>query len=311
METRGLQLFLSVVKFGSISKASETMNIAQPALGLQIRKLEDELGIPLFERHSRGVRPTEAGLLLAKHAEIILRNLDNAKQELTDFRAFPSGHVGIGLPPSTQETIAPELFRIISQDYPAMKLTIREALSYPLLRYLNNWELDAALVFDDRAGHSEDDLVFEPLASDHLMFVYPLEWQRDSAPTIGFADILKEKLILSTKPNFIRSEVERLAAGLRLTPAIIHEVDSVSAIRNLVSSGLGCSIMPRGAVASPVYADRIGVKRIVEPEIKRLLHLTYSRTRPFSNAAETAKDVLRQIVLAEIAKPHSDWQSVA
>ena len=118
MDLRSLRLYLAVLEHGSITKASEAAHVAQPALGLHIRKLEEELGLQLLERHSRGIRVTEAGALLAKHSEVILRYVDLAKEELTNYAKVPSGHFSIGLTPTAREAISVSLVERVSRDLP-------------------------------------------------------------------------------------------------------------------------------------------------------------------------------------------------
>ena len=97
MDFRQLRYFLGVYEAKSITKASERLNVAQPALGLQVRKLEEELGVDLFFRHSRGVTPTEAGQLLAVHARVLLRQFERVRQDLIDFGGQPHGRVAVGM----------------------------------------------------------------------------------------------------------------------------------------------------------------------------------------------------------------------
>jgi LysR family nitrogen assimilation transcriptional regulator len=280
--------------------------VAQPALGLHIRKLEDELGLQLLERHSRGIRATEAGALLAKHAEVILRYVDQAKEELTNYARVPSGNVTIGLTPTAREAIAIPLFERVSRDFPAVQLTVKEALSEMLVEYLLDGRIDAALVYNTREGG--DQLIFEPLASESMYFVYPLSEGRRESATIRLAEAISHRLILPTKPHLVRTEIDRLAEKISVTPNVVHEVDSMAAIRDFVSRGLGCSVMPRGAVMNLAYADSVGSQMVVEPHIKRLLHLAYSRRRSISKAFEAALSALKAVVEEETRRAGGQWQ---
>jgi LysR family nitrogen assimilation transcriptional regulator len=97
MDIKQLRYFLGVLEARSITKAADTMAIAQPALGLQIRKLEDELGVDLLVRHSRGITPTEAGLRLAQHAESLLRQFDRMHQDMVDFAGARRSLITVGM----------------------------------------------------------------------------------------------------------------------------------------------------------------------------------------------------------------------
>jgi LysR family nitrogen assimilation transcriptional regulator len=306
MDLRSLRLYLAVLEHGSITKTSENVHVAQPALGLHIRKLEEELGLQLLERHSRGIRVTEAGALLAEHAEVILRYVDKAKEEMKNYAKVPSGHISIGLTPTAREAVAVALFERVSREFPSVQLTVKEALSESLVRYLLDLRVDAALVYNTREGG--DQLVFEPLASESMYFVYPLKQGRRSEGTIPLAEVFRHRLILPTRPHLVRTEMDRLAASIGAAPNIVHEVDSMAAIRDFVSRGLGCSVMPRGAVMNVAYAETMGSQLVVEPEIKRILHLAYSRKRAISKAFEAAVGVLKTVVDEEKSRPDGQWQ---
>lgn len=306
MDLKGLRLYLAVLEHGSITKASESVRVAQPALGLHIRKLEEELGLSLLERHSRGIRATEAGSLLAKHAEVLLRYADEARLELTSYAKVPSGHVSIGLTPSAREAVAVELVDRVSRDLPEVHLTVKEALSEMLVEYLLSFRVDAALVYNAREGG--DQLVFEPLATESMYFVYPLSEGVRDGETITLAEVMEHRLILPTRPHLVRTEMDRLAANIGASPHIVHEIDSMAAIRDFVSRGLGCSVMPRGALANSAYKETMGSQLVVEPQIKRILHLAYSRRRSISKAFSAAVDALRAVVEAERARPDGQWQ---
>lgn len=306
MDLRSLRLYLAVLEHGSITKASESAHVAQPALGLHIRKLEEELGVQLLERHSRGIRVTEAGALLAKHSEVILRYADLAKEELTNYAKVPSGHFTIGLTPTAREALAVPLVERVSRSLPAVQLTVKEALSESLVEYLLDHRLDAALVYNTREGG--DQLTFEPLAGESMYFVYPLAEGLRKAPTITLAEVMRHRLILPTRPHLVRTEVDRLADSLGLKPNIAHEVDSMPAIRDFVSRGLGCSVMPHGAAVNAAYRKTIGSQLVVEPEIKRILHLAYPRRRSISKAFEAVIAALKSLVAEERSREGGQWQ---
>lgn len=308
MDIRSLKFFLAVLEQGSITKASESVHVAQPALGLHIRKLEEELDLQLLERHSRGVRATEAGELLARHAELILRDVELAKEEMTNYLKVPSGKITIGLTPTAREAIAVPLVARVSRDLPSVHLTVKEALSESLVEYLLNYRADAALVYNTREG--ADQLAFEPLANENMYFVYPLKEGVREPDTIPLAEVLQHRLILPTRPHLVRTEIDRLASNLEVTPEIIHEVDSMPAIRDFVARGLGCSVMPHGAASNIIYSGLVGSRLIVQPEIKRILHLAYLRRRSISKAFDATLRVLKTVVEEEKQRAGGQWQPI-
>ncbi|NBS12629.1 MAG: LysR family transcriptional regulator [Gammaproteobacteria bacterium] len=114
MDIKSLRLFLGIIKHRSITKASKHLYIAQPALGLYLRRLEDEIGVELVTRHARGVTPTAAGLKLAEHAERLISQMHYIKNELQNLRDTPSGPVLVGLTHGTGQLLAAQLTKRVA-----------------------------------------------------------------------------------------------------------------------------------------------------------------------------------------------------
>ena len=129
MDVKQLRYFLGVFDAKSITKAADLLFVAQPALGLQIRKLEEELGVELFSRHSRGVTPTEAGIRLANRARVLLSQFERVKQDILDFAEEPHGRVAIGMTPTTTLVLAAAVADRCREAYPEITLNILEGLS--------------------------------------------------------------------------------------------------------------------------------------------------------------------------------------
>lgn len=304
MDLKSLRLYLAVLEHGSITKASQYVNVTQPALGLHIRKLEQAVGVQLLERHSRGITVTEAGRTLAVHARNILKDLERAQVEMTRYAEVPTGHIAIGLTPTVREAIATPLVEKVTEKLGGVHLVIKEALSETLIEYLLSSRIDIALLYNTRAGGEQ--LNFEPMAVENMYFVYPLGEGGHRGQTITATDALRHKLILPTRPHLVRTEIDRLAEKLEIETEIIHEVDSSPAIRHLVASGLGWSVMPR----PPAWDRSVGAQRVVEPEIKRLLHIAYAKGRPISRAFEALIEIVAGVVEDERRRPDGHWRSL-
>src|SRR5690348_13499350 len=124
MDLRQLKYFVRVVELKSFTKAAEQLHIAQPSLGLQIRKLEDELETKLLERHSRGIEPTEAGLLLFQEANELLERAARTKQRILDMKGPPRGKVVLGMTPTVNALLSAELVRACHSELPQVALSI-------------------------------------------------------------------------------------------------------------------------------------------------------------------------------------------
>lgn len=304
MEIKGLRFFLGVLRYKSITKAAEHLYIAQPALGLQIRKLEDELGAQLFQRHSRGVTPTEAGLLLAKHAEVILRQLERAQQDLTDYGETPRGRVSIGLSPTTSQLLATTLAARVREAFPEISLNITEGLSEQLMEWVEKERVDIALTYNPG---STGDVVVEKLAGEVLHYVRLYGESGDRKP-VRMADVLDAPLVLPSRPHLLRLEVDDAARAIGREVRVACEVDSVPTIRAFVRAGFGATILPLGAVRRAVEEKSLEASPLTEPEIQRTLYIAYSPGRPPSKAFLSVSQILRAVIDEMVDSPIAGWR---
>ncbi len=305
MDIKGLRFFLGVLRYKSITKASEHLYIAQPALGLQIRKLETELGVQLFQRHSRGVTPTEAGLLLAEHAEVILRQVERARQDLQDHSQSPRGRVTIGLSPTTSQLLGTTLADRVREMYPEVALSISEGLSEQLMEWVDKGKIDLALTYNPNAT---GDIEVERLALEVLYFIRPPG--DGGAEPVKLAKALSDPLVLPSRPHLLRLQVDEAARSIGAEVDVACEVDSVPMIREFVKRGFGNTILPLGAVRAAVGNGTLRANRIVGPEIERTLYLAYSHERPPSKAFLSVADLVRDITVEMIDGGIAGWRGV-
>ncbi len=304
MDIKGLRFFLGVLRYRSITKAAEHLYIAQPALGLQIRKLETELGAQLFQRHSRGVTPTEAGLLLAEHAEVILRQVERACQDLHDYAKAPRGLVSIGLSPTTSQLLATILVERVREAYPDIVLRISEGLSEELMEWVNKEKIDLALSYNP---HATSDMVVERLACEALYFVRP---GGDAEPgPVALAEALASPLVLPSRPHLLRQHVDDAAKSIDMQVTLACEVDSVPLIRAFVKQGLGSTILPLGAVRKAVENGSVSTSLLADPEIERNLYLAWSHARPPSKAFLAVAEMLRTVIAEIVDEGIAGWRT--
>ncbi|NCW74892.1 MAG: LysR family transcriptional regulator, partial [Gammaproteobacteria bacterium] len=206
MDIKSLRLFLGIIKHRSITKASRHLYIAQPALGLYLRRLEDELGVELVTRHARGVTPTAAGLKLAEHAERLLSQMHYIKNELQNLRDTPSGPALVGLTHGTGQLLAAQLVKRIAIEYPDVSVCLRDSISESLAKMLNDGRLDLALCY---APSDDQDLRFKPVGMETLVLTY---WKdsvgQDVPEEVQFKDLVNYPLILPSKKFEYRKLVD-------------------------------------------------------------------------------------------------------
>lgn len=304
MTIRQLRYFLRIIELKSFSKAAAYLHVAQPALGLQIRKLEEELGVKLLNRHSRGITPTEAGLLLREHANIILRQIERAKLSLTDLSGPPRGKIAVGVTPTVNLILAAQLVERCIKDYPSVSLSIVGGMSEDLMKWVESDRLDLAFSYNPSAVQG---LVCEPLLIEDLCLISAAS-AAGNKTTATLEEAADLPLILPSMASGLRSLVEEAANGRGLKINTLLEIDSVTATKELVTKGIGHGILPLGAVKREVEDGRIVARRFTDPSLSRQMYLVYSAKRPASNATAAIREIMHAVVTENIKSGTWAWR---
>src|SRR4051812_30414437 len=166
MNLRQLRYFVSVVEAGNMTRAAEQLHVAQTALGMQIRQIEEDLGVALLIRHSRGVEPTKAGKLLHARALDILKLVEETRKEVSAAERDNSEVIRFGITPALMLIAGTELALTVRQNLPHVFLSVVEAMSHVLIESLTRGDVDFILSYDVpdqpqfyRTALLEDDLV--------------------------------------------------------------------------------------------------------------------------------------------------------
>jgi LysR family transcriptional regulator, nitrogen assimilation regulatory protein len=279
MDLKQIEYFLRVAELGSFTKAAQALNVAQPALSRQVRLLEVELRQNLLIRNGRGATPTEAGKLLLEHGRGILHQVERAREELGRVRGSLAGRVAIGLPPSLARVLTVPLTRVFKQHLPQASVSISEGLSVTMQEWLTNGRLDIAVLYNAQPA---PDIEITPLQDEELLLVQlrPPGLPEDPPPAaIGLREVASLPLVIPSRPNAIRMQVESAMANIGCRPTVALEIDGVSAILDLVADGAGAALLSRNAVASSVRPS-VFQTRAVNPPLRTKLCLAISSLRP-------------------------------
>lgn len=290
MDVRELKNFLKIVELGSIRRAAEVLGIAQPALGIQVRNLENDLGQQLLFRHSRGVRPTEAGSLLMAHAKIIIEDVAKAKRAFEDLDE-PMGSVSIGMTPPANGMLVADFYRLSIERFPRIRLNIIEAMSATLCQKLIAGEIELACIF----AKSVKGIRLEPLIQDHMVFVSTNDGKRQKRE-ITWRDVLNKPLILPPRESGFRLMLEEAAANSGSFLNVIIETHSQSLITSLVAQGIGHSVLPSQVIQRDVTGKILRTCRVVEPAFSSQMSLAYADTRPLSRSADAIRTFLFELI---------------
>ena len=258
MDLKQLEYFVRVAELGSFTKASNLLDIAQPALSRQIRLLETELRQNLLIRNGRGVAVTDAGKVLLEHGRGILHQVDRAKEDVSMVRGTLAGRVALGLPPSMAKIINLPLTREFRKMMPDAKLSIIEGLSVAMQESLLAGRLDIALLYNP--GFTSD-IETIPIFDEDLYFVSPKS-KNSSKSAIELEELAQLPLVMPGRPNALRMLLETELNKIGKKPNIALEIDGVMMILDLIEDSAGHGILPQYTINASGRKEQFDVRRI-------------------------------------------------
>ncbi|MDB5625344.1 MAG: transcriptional regulator [Tardiphaga sp.] len=294
MDLRRLRTFRSVAELGSLSKASDHLRVAQPALSRQIKLLEHELRVELFTRNGRGMVLTSAGQLLLDRTSGLVRQIEQVRDDLQSVGGTPSGRVVLGLVPTVSCVLSARFARRIIQTLPAVSLLIVESYGGHLVEWLHRGEMDLAIIY----GPSSDlHLSVETLGRDDVVAVGPRGSKLNERGEVDIAWLAAQKLVLPSHSHGLRALIERAAARKNLALKVLMEADSFRVLTSIVEEGIGFTLLPPSAVRNEVAEGRLETAVIARPAITRELILA----RPADRQPSVATNAISNLIRAEIA----------
>jgi len=301
MDFRRLSYFISLYEEGSITRAARRLHVVQPAVSMQIAKLEATVGQKLFERNSRGMTPTAAGRAMYAIYLPILRDLAGARQSMEALTGEVSGPVSVGVVFSMSERVLLPAIRSFSERYPGVRLSIVEGYTTTLVEWVSAAKVDFAIVIRPTRKVT---LAAEHIVSGEFILASNARLKTAVPATIGFKSLAKLKLVLPSRLHHLRTILDEHAgiAGIDLAPKM--ELDSINAIADLVAATDYFTVLPTTTLHNSLAAGLLRSHQIVSPKVARDLIAVHHPRRPLSAAAVALKDMLRK-QLIQISRPQS------
>jgi DNA-binding transcriptional LysR family regulator len=294
MDFRQLRTFSCVAELGSLSKASDTLRVAQPALSRQIKLLEHELRTELFTRNGRGMVLTEAGRLLLARTSGIVRQIDQIRDDIQSSKGPPSGQVVLGLVPTVSCVLSARFARACVEKFPGISLRIVESYSGHLVEWLHRGEMDLAILY----GRSADlHLNVESLGRDNIVAVGPRGCGLARKKGVDVGWLLRQRLVLPSHSHGLRALIEHAAAQRKIKLNIQLEADSFRVLTSLVEEGLGFALLPPSSVHAEVADGRLETAVVSKPMTRELIFAS-PIDRPVSTASLAVTALLREEVAA-------------
>jgi len=281
MEIHQLRYFVAVADEGSFSRAAAKVRVAQPSLSQQIRKLEAEVGQPLFDRLPRSVVLTEAGRCLIDYARQILASIGDARRSIDELKDEVSGRLAVGAIPTIAPYILPELVGKFQKHYPEVSLEIVEDVTDGITRRVEAGELDVALASTCQQSPT---LRRESVGNEPLLALVPEGHPLAKKTLVELDDLKSQRFLLLHEMHCLSQQVHHLLESRRLRPEIALAGSQLGTIANMVAAEIGVSIVPQMMVKHRAISGCVSLP-FAPPVPERELNLLYNPLRFQSKAA--------------------------
>ena len=279
---RQLQVFEAAARLGGYTRAAETLHLSQPAVSMQIRQLEEQSGMPLFDQIGKKVHLTDAGRTLYKHAQSILAQVNEAQLELEEMRGMRRGQLNITIA-STANYFAPRLLAAFCQRHPEVKVSLDVSNREHILELLKETDKDLAIM--GRPPEASD-LVAHPFMENPLVVIAAPGHPLAQARNIPLARLNEETFISREIGSGTRMAAERFfdEAGTRLTTAM--EMSSNEAIKQAVQAGLGLGVVSVHTLEMELALGRLVILDVQGFPILRHWYAVHRHGKRFSAVAQ-------------------------
>jgi len=285
-----LAAFHAVAEAGSVTLGAERLLVSQPAVSKQVKLLEREVGAKLFDRTATGVRPTDAGRLLADYARRIFSLAAEAEAAMSDQSGLRRGSLSVGAGPTLGTYLLPRALVYFRQRFPAIRLHTEVARAHLLRAALLDGAMDMAVT---NADVHWPDVEARAFMTDELVAIappsHPLARRRRVTPE----QLCREPFVVRETGSQTQSLVERTLAGHGHALDAVLALGSTEAVKEAVAEGLGVAMVSKLAVESDVARKRLAVLRVKGLSIRRPVYLLRARGRQESKAAHAFGCILK------------------
>ncbi|MCM3156728.1 LysR family transcriptional regulator [Bacillus subtilis] len=241
MEWEQLEYFQTLARIQHVTKAAETLSITQPALSRSIVRLENHLGVPLFDRQGRSIKLNKYGEIFLKRVDSMIREYTEGKEEIQSLLKPDQGEVSLGFLHTLGTTIVPNLIGAFKDQYPNVHFQLNQSHSNQLLDKLKSGELDLCLL---ASFPVESNIMWKPLWKEELFLYLPKNHVLATREDITLNEIANEPFVLMKEGFALRVTIDHIFEQVNITPNIVFEGEEAATIAGFVAAGLGVSILP-------------------------------------------------------------------
>jgi LysR family hydrogen peroxide-inducible transcriptional activator len=286
-------------------KAAEACFVTQPTLSMQIKKLEDELGVLLFDRSRQPIMSTEIGKKVIAQARIIAKETNLIKDILADFKGNIGGTLKIGIIPTIASSLLPNFIKVISKNYPELRLDIKELLTHEIVDELQNDKLDFGIV---STPLNDSSIIEEHLYSEKFKVFLNEKHPGYNKETISSEDLLLDKLWLLSEGNCFRTQTLNLCT---FNPtqfqqfALEYESGSLYTLRKIVEIEGGATILPQWECILLSEKAKKSIRNFEDQSASRDVGIIYTKHYAKESVINKVKNLIIQAIPQEIKKNQS------
>ena len=295
MRIRQLEYFVEICRTGSITRAATNLNVAQPALGMQIRSLEEEFGTKLLKRTPRGTVTTLAGDIFREEAEAIINRVRFMKQRLNELKKAEVNTLKLGLTPSLANLMTGRLLEAIDAARLPVAVQIFEEFSHILIARLERGELDMALAYSVPEGCR---LPHESILHEELKLIFAPGSEFDCDGPLEFHDLVKVPFVMPSERDYLRRTINEVLRRENLSLNIIYQVESMPAMKDLILRRKACGILPFGNVVREMEAGSLRARSIVNPSLTRTLYQIWPTGMALGKKEQLVSSVIQSLLPA-------------
>lgn len=260
MDIKPLRYFSAIAKTESFTKAALQLGVAQPAVSMAIKKLEQDLGLTLIHRADRHIGLTDEGKKLLVHAEKILQATDDALLEMSELKGLSQGEVRVGIPSMLGSYYFPPILMAFRHRYPALALKVIEGGTWQLQKMLESGELDLSVIV---AETLPDSLETQALLREEMLVTIATDHPFSALERVSPDAFFDEELVMFKEGFFHRRIVDKLAKACKRTPNIGFETNLIPLIKSITQQGFGVSTL----LAMVIEEDDQLITRSFDPPI--------------------------------------------
>lgn len=284
-----LRYFESLARHGHFGRAADACAISQPALSMQIKEMEQELGAALFERGARQIRLTSFGEEFALRVRNVLRSVDELKDLARASGDRLAGRLRIGVIPTIAPYLLPTIIGNLTREYADLEIHVRETVTPKLIQELSEGRLDTAIV---ALPVSEPSFAEVALFAEDFVLVRPGE--DDGKPVPNGEALAKMRLLLLEEGHCFRDQALSFCNRHSALPRELLDGSSLSTLVQMVGAGIGVTLIPEMAVAVETRSAPVSIARFGKPKPSRTIGMIWRKTSPLAKQLSQISEVVRQ-----------------